>query len=165
MYIQCSRPPYLSLFAKYLEAISASIFVDVPYWPHYSTNKFISCVGPSPSQWFFHFGEEIVIAWTTTLGGTESHHSSWQCQESHCCCHGPLAPLAMGDSGTSTVLTRYDSMRLQSLSPSERTTARYPVQHKRWTYPCYRALNTEHQQIRKRWCCTTSSKNLAKGHK
>ena len=36
---------------------------------------------------------------TTTLGGTEPHHSSWQCKESHrCCCHGPLTPLAMGDS-------------------------------------------------------------------
>ena len=27
-------------------------------------HKFISCVAPGPSQWFFHFGEEIVIAWT-----------------------------------------------------------------------------------------------------
>ena len=24
------------------------------------------------------------------------------------------------------------------------TTARNPVQHKRWTYPCYRMINTEH---------------------
>ena len=44
--------------------ISTSIFVDVPYWPPYSTDKFISCVVLGPSQWFFHFGEEIVIAWT-----------------------------------------------------------------------------------------------------
>ena len=44
--------------------ISASILVDVPYWPPYSTAKFLSCVVPGPSQWFFHFGEEIVIAWT-----------------------------------------------------------------------------------------------------
>ena len=42
--------------------ISASIFVD-PYWPPYSTNKFISCC-TGPSHCFFHFGEEIVIAWT-----------------------------------------------------------------------------------------------------
>ena len=27
-------------------------------------DKVISCVLPGPSQWFFHFGEEIVIAWT-----------------------------------------------------------------------------------------------------
>ena len=44
--------------------ISASIFVDVTYWPPYSTYKFISCTVPGPSQWFFHFGEEVVIAWT-----------------------------------------------------------------------------------------------------
>ena len=48
----------------------------------------------------------------TTICGTEPHHSSWQCKESHRCCHGYLAPLAMEDSGTSTVLTRYESMRL-----------------------------------------------------
>ena len=44
--------------------ISASICVDVRYWPLYSTDKFISCVVPGPSQWFFHFGEDILIAWT-----------------------------------------------------------------------------------------------------
>ena len=58
----------------------ATLFVDVPYSPPYSTDKFISCVVPGPSQWFFHFGKEIVIAWTqgktTTLGDTEPHHSS-----------------------------------------------------------------------------------------
>ena len=37
--------------------ISASIFVDVPYWPPYSTNKLISCVVQSVSQWYFLFGE------------------------------------------------------------------------------------------------------------
>ena len=86
---------------------------------------------------------------TTTLGGTEHHHSSWQCKEPHrCCCHGSLAPLAMGVSGTFTILTRYESMRLPSLRQSERTSASDPVQHKRWTYPCYRVVSTEHQQ---RW--------------
>ena len=61
--------PYLSPFAKSLEGIitvSASISVDVPYWPPYSTEKFISCVVPGPLQWFIHFGEQIVIAWTHT---------------------------------------------------------------------------------------------------
>ena len=43
--------------------ISMFIFVGVPYWPPYSTDKFISCIVPSPSQWLFHFGEEIIIAW------------------------------------------------------------------------------------------------------
>ena len=28
-----------------------SIFVDVPYWPPYSMDKFISCVVPGPLQW------------------------------------------------------------------------------------------------------------------
>ena len=46
-----------------------------------------------------------------------------------------LAPLAVGDSGTPTLLTRYESMRLRSLRQSERTSARDPVQHERWTYP------------------------------
>ena len=49
---------------KALYTISASIFVDVPYWQHYSTDKLISCVVLGPLQWFFHFGEEIVITWT-----------------------------------------------------------------------------------------------------
>ena len=44
--------------------ISASIFVDVPYWPPYSMNKFISCVTLDPLQWFFHFDNGIIIAWT-----------------------------------------------------------------------------------------------------
>ena len=38
----------------------------------------------------------------------------------------------MGDCGTSTVLTRYESMRLRSFRQRKRTTARDPVQHKRW---------------------------------
>ena len=54
--------------------------------------------------------------------------------------------MAMGDSGTSTLLTRYESMRLRSLGQSERTTARNAIQHERWTYPCYRAVSKEHQR-------------------
>ena len=118
---------YLSDFFKCLEGVyttTASIFIDVPYWPSCSTDESISCVVPHPSLWFFHFGEEIVIAWTqektTTPGGTEPHYSSRQWKESHHCCHGPLAPLAMGESGTSSVLTRYESMWLRSLRQSEK---------------------------------------------
>ena len=44
--------------------IKASIFVQVSYWPLYSMHKFISCVVPGPLKWFFHFGDEIIIAWT-----------------------------------------------------------------------------------------------------
>ena len=87
-------------------------------WVANSMDKFISCVVPGPSYWFFHFGEEIIIAWTQkkmmTLGGTEPHHSSWQCKESHRCYHGPLVPLAMGDSETTTILTRYETMWLRN---------------------------------------------------
>ena len=45
-------------------AISASIFVDIPYWPPYSTDKLIYGVLSDTSQWLFHFGEEIEIVWT-----------------------------------------------------------------------------------------------------
>ena len=67
MYLQYSHPLIYHLLSNVWKAqytISTSIFVHVPYWPPYSTDKFISCVVPGPSQWFFHFGEEIVIAWT-----------------------------------------------------------------------------------------------------
>ena len=169
MYLQYS-PQYLSSFAKCLEDIVHHQHVHL-CWRSiltavYSMDKFLSCVVPGPSQWLFHFGKEIVIAWTqgktTTLGGTEPHHSSWQCKESLHCCHGSLASLSMGDSGTSTVLTRYESMRLRSLRQSERTTV---VQHKRWTYLCYNAVNMEHQQRWMHWWCTMPYKHLAKGDK
>ena len=155
MYFRYSRPPYLSPFAKCLTDVVRHkddhlCWCSVIFT--YSTDKFTSCVVPGPSQLSFHLGEEFVIAWpqekTTTLGATDRHQSSWQCKESHCCCccccccccHGPLAQLAMEDSGTSTVLTRYESMQFRYLRQSERTTARYPVQHRRWTYPCYRTV-------------------------
>ena len=68
-------------------------------------------------------------------------------QELHpCCCHASLALLAMGDSGTSTVLTRYKSMRLRSLCQSERTNASDPVQDKRKNY---RAIGMSIQNINK----------------
>ena len=44
-------------------------------------------------------------------------------------------------------------MWLRSLRQSEKTTVRDPVQHMRWTYLCYRAVNKEHQQRWKRWWC------------
>ena len=58
--------------------ISASTFLDVPYWQSYSTNKFISYVVPGLSQWFFHFGKEILIAWTRI------RWVQWMFQISHC---------------------------------------------------------------------------------
>ena len=44
--------PYISRFANCWTAsytIIASIFVDVPYSPNYSSDKFILCVVPGPS--------------------------------------------------------------------------------------------------------------------
>ena len=55
--------------------ICTPIFVVVPYLPPYSTDMFISYVVSDPSQVFFHFDEEIVIAWTQEKT-TEPHHSS-----------------------------------------------------------------------------------------
>ena len=58
--------------------INAYIFVDVLHWPPYNMHKFISCVVPGPSQWFFHFGQEIAIAWTH-IGCVR-----WMFRISHC---------------------------------------------------------------------------------
>ena len=59
MYLKYSRFPLIyHLLPNVWKAscfISASLFLDVPYWPLYSMDKFISCVIPGPSQWFFHF--------------------------------------------------------------------------------------------------------------
>ena len=57
----------------------------------------------------------------------------------------------------------HESMQLRSLCQSERM--RDSVQHKIWTYPYYRAVNTEHQQRWTRWWCMTSSKHLPKSDK
>ena len=52
---------------------------------------------------------------------------------------------------------------LRSLRQSEKKkTAKDPVQHKRWAYPCYMVVNTERQKIWTRFWCTTPSKHLAK---
>ena len=66
MLLHYSRPSYLSPFTKYLESIVHHQSVHLCWLSAltlYSTDKLIPCVVPSLSQWFFHFGEEIVIAW------------------------------------------------------------------------------------------------------
>ena len=76
MYLQYSRPLIyhrLPNVWKVSYTISAPISLDVPYWPHYSMDKFISCVVTVPSQWFFHFGGEIVIS----SNSGESEDSWW----------------------------------------------------------------------------------------
>ena len=73
MCLQYSRPLIYHLLPNIWKAsytYSASIFVDVPNWLPYSTDQFISYVAPCPSQWFFHCGEEIVIAWTNNRVST-----------------------------------------------------------------------------------------------
>ena len=67
MYLQYSCPLIYHLLPNVWKAsytIRASIFVDILYRPSYSMDKFIYCVVPGSSHWFFQFGEEIVIAWT-----------------------------------------------------------------------------------------------------
>ena len=56
--------PYLSNFCQMFGRRRTPSVRPSLYWPPYSTDKFISCVVPGPSQWFFHFGEEIIITWT-----------------------------------------------------------------------------------------------------
>ena len=150
--------------------ISAPIFVDVPYLLPYSTDKFISCVVPGPLQRFFHIGEEIVIArthigWVRWMFRNLPLPAAQEVRDSssdatHC--------IVMKNDGVLYYQVSTfppESKRLQSLHQSERTFARGPVQHKRWTYPCYRAVNTEHQQRWVHWWCTTHSKHLAEGYK
>ena len=48
------------------------------------------------------------------------------------------------------------------LHQNERTTTRDPAQYTRWTYPCYRAVNTEHQQRWTHWWCKTPYKHVTK---
>ena len=95
-WFQYSHPLIYYIFPnvwKALYTISASIFVDVPYWPPYSTDKLISCVVPGPPQRFFHFGEEIVIAWTHlewvpwmfhTASGARGPWQLQPCDSLHC---------------------------------------------------------------------------------
>ena len=121
--------------------ISASIFDDDPHWPPYSTDKFISCFVPVPSQRFFHYGEEIVITWSRirwvrwmfqnlTLPATQEVRDS-----------SSVTPcIVMKNDGVlyhQVSSFSAESMWSRSLRQSERTTARDLVQHKRWTYPCY----------------------------
>ena len=96
-----------------------------------------------------HSTQEYFQGLREALHGIEPHLSSWQCKESYrCLSHGPLEQLAIGDSGTPTVLAQYEFLRLRFLRQSERTTTRDPIQHNILFYPCYRMVNKEHQQ---RW--------------
>ena len=111
------------------------------------------------------FGIEILIAWTqektTTLGGAEPHNSSWQCKKSHrCCCHRPLAPLTMGDSGTSTVRTRVHAITISSPKSKSHCVGHRTTQE--INLSVLQSGHTKHQQRWARWWCTTPSKQLKK---
>ena len=58
-YLQYSRLPLFNTFCQMFGKRQHFCWCSV--WAPYSTHKFISCVVPGLSQWFFHFGEEIVI--------------------------------------------------------------------------------------------------------
>ena len=148
----------LSNIRKVLYTISTSIFVDVPYWPLYSMDEFISCAVPGPSQWFFfHFGKEIVIAWT---------HIRWvrwmfqilplpMAQEVRDSSSGVTPCIVMKNDGVlyhQVLSFSPESMWLQSLCQSERTTARNLMQHKRWIYLCYRITLTKIDALTVYWC-------------
>jgi hypothetical protein len=57
------------------------------------------------------------------LHDTERDHTADDVKDLH--------PLAMGDAGTSTIFTWYESMQLWSLRQNERTTVRDTLQHER----------------------------------
>ena len=147
---------------------TGDLWFESRLWHKFFSQKLssISCVVPGPSQWFFHFGEETVIT-LTHIGWVR-----WMIQN----LPFPAAQEVLVNSNVVTpcVVKKTDvvlyyqvsfspqSLRLRSLHQSERTTARDPVQYKRWTYSCSRAVNTEHQWRWTRWCCTTSYKPLPK---
>ena len=170
MYLQSSRSLIYHFFRNVCKApytISASIFVYVPYWPPYSTDKFNSCVVPGPSQWFFLLWRKdrnrmdsyrvstADVPEASIASGARGPWQQQQCDTLHC--HeewwGSVPPSVFSP----------ESMRLRSLRQSEITTVRDPVQYKRWTQPCYRAVNTEHQQRWTHWWCTTPSQHLENG--
>ena len=68
MYLQYSRITlfftFCQKYGKRRYTISASIFVDVPYWPHNSMDKFHLLCSTGSLAVVFHFDEEIVITWT-----------------------------------------------------------------------------------------------------
>ena len=146
---------------KALNTISMSIFVDVPYWLPCSTEKFISCVacvivvlslwqrdcncmdsGENDDTWWYRTPSffltmqgvrPLLLLWTSYTAGNGGF---WNIHHTH-----PIWDHAITIS-----------------SPKWKTAARDPVQHKSWTYPCFRERST-------RWWCTTPSKHLEEGHK
>jgi hypothetical protein len=151
---------------KALYNISESTSVDVQQWPLYSTNNLFSCPVTCSSQWFFHFGEEIITA-RTHIGWVERMFPYLPLPATYCrspyCWHwkGSPSPLAMGDTRISAIISRYQSVRLWSLRQIGRTTARDKLRYKRGYYASCRAVTAGHQQKWTRRWCTKPSTNLA----
>ena len=131
MYLHYSLPLVYYLLPNVWKAsytVRASIFVDVPYWLPYSMDNFIPCVVPCPSQWFYHLGEDIVIART---------HIEWV----RCMFKNLPLPAAHDKSAVipcivikndgvlyhQVSLFSPESMRLRSLRQCERTIVWYPA--------------------------------------
>ena len=71
---------------------------------------------------------------------------------------------AMGDSGTYIVFTRHWIHVIIVSLPKWKNHCEGPsTTQEMKTFPCYRAINMEHQQRWMCWWCTTPSKHLAKG--
>ena len=98
-------------------------------------DKFISCVVPDPSHWFFHFGKEVVIVWTHRVSMVDVPEPPLPAaQEIRRSSRGVTPCIVMKNGGFiyHQILSFYpESMRLRFLRQSEGTTARDPVQHKR----------------------------------
>ena len=150
MYLQYSCLPYLSPFAKCLEGNlhhqHVHFFMFPIDWPVALITYLSCCTG---------FLVVVLLLWRRDRNCMDSYQVSmvdvpesliasnargpWQqrCDSLHC--HENSWVLYHQVSSFPP-----ESMRLRSLCRSERTTARDPVQHKIWIYPCYRAVNTEH---------------------
>jgi hypothetical protein len=107
--------------------ISASTSVDVQHWPPYSTNNRFSCV----------VTQTVNAAYSCNClcnhicpSLREWDDTCWQWKNSYCWyCQGSPSLQAMGGTGTSAILIRFESMRLWSLCQNERTTARETLEH------------------------------------
>jgi hypothetical protein len=103
--------------------ISASTSVDAQQWPSYTMNNLLSCVVTCSSQ-FPTSSSSSTQENAMALAGNEPHRPSRQRKGSYCWrCRGSPPPLARGDTGTSAVLTRYESVLICSLRQHERTIA------------------------------------------
>ena len=118
-----------------LYTISASIFVDVQYWPH-----LLRCTG------------SLAVFRSLWRGDCNRMTHIWRVPWMFQNISLPAAQEVRDSSGVTLCIVIkndgvlyhqvssffHESMRLQSPRQSEGTTARDPVQCKRWTYPCCR---------------------------